>query len=370
MKTLKTFLFLAITASALFSCKRDDVQPTSYSLQLELIKKQYKEIAYNRAMQYRDSLAKFQSSATAFANLPIIGRHNSAKESFKGLQKAYYASMVYSSNQGALGTLFGDIRSLYAPNINISFVDYTSQNPSAGIVNDPNVGVDQGSLQVAEASGGPNDRLFAFQPIEFMLWGEDLSNTSGGQRQHFDYSTANNFERRKAVLKSSVDVFTSRAYSLMNETNYRLTIESESSRSFYKNLIGAMQFTLVDFLSNQVIQPSRTTGNEGYELSPYGDETNAILVHVLKEIRFCLTDEDAVQVQTSYFLLDLFKEMDEEKANSFVENLDQIILSISNTKTPFDQLMKTNSGKDILGTWHASFATLSALLEEFKKKVP
>lgn len=370
MKTLKTFLILGISSVVLFACKRDDLQPTSYTLQLELIKSQYKEIALNRAKQYNDSLIKFQNAATAFSSLPVVGRHNMAKESFKGLQKAFFGSMIYASDQGALASLFGDYSSLYAPNNNIEFIDYTSQYPNSGIVNDPNIGVDQVSLQIAEDAGGPYDRLFALQPIEFMLWGEDLFANSGGQRPHFDYSTAANFERRKAIMKSMVDVFTTRAKNLQNETNYRISVESESAKTFYKNLIGAMQYTLAVFLSKEVIERGRVNELEGYELSPFADETNQIILHVLKELRFCLTADQPNEVETGYFLLNLFNEMDEVSANRLMDVLDQLILSVSTSQTPFDQLIKSSAGKEILVSWEAKLNEISGLLWIFKNRIP
>jgi putative iron-regulated protein len=90
--------------------------------------------------------------------------------------------------------------------IDETFIDYTTGNPSGGIVNDPS-GFPQITVQVlaTSAQNGIETIATGFHAVEFLLWGQRADQTQGpGTRPYTDYvdgGTAANQDRRRTYLQ-------------------------------------------------------------------------------------------------------------------------------------------------------------------------
>jgi putative iron-regulated protein len=90
--------------------------------------------------------------------------------------------------------------------IDESFIDYTQQSPSGGIINDP-TGYPQINAQIlatADQKGGIENLSTGFHAVEFLLWGERPNPAQGpGVRPYTDFvdsGTAANQDRRRTYL--------------------------------------------------------------------------------------------------------------------------------------------------------------------------
>ena len=88
-----------------------------------------------------------------------------------------------------------------------AYVDYVDGAPDAGIINDvvafPDITADV--LVAANEQGGETNISTGWHAIEFLLWGQDLTAGSPGDRPFTDYTTAPNAERRATYLSLLVD---------------------------------------------------------------------------------------------------------------------------------------------------------------------
>jgi putative iron-regulated protein len=84
-----------------------------------------------------------------------------------------------------------------------AYIDYTVGAESAGIVNHPNEypAITSQLLADANEKDGEANIATGYHAIEFLLWGQDLSESGPGARPHTDYSTAPNAERRREYLR-------------------------------------------------------------------------------------------------------------------------------------------------------------------------
>ncbi|MPY93200.1 MAG: iron-regulated protein [Acidimicrobiia bacterium] len=87
-------------------------------------------------------------------------------------------------------------------------VDYVEGNPGAGIVNMaaefPEITTDV--LESANEEGGETNISTGWHAIEFLLWGQDLSEDGPGARPVSDYTTAPNAARRATYLTLLADL--------------------------------------------------------------------------------------------------------------------------------------------------------------------
>ncbi|HZO15932.1 MAG TPA: imelysin family protein, partial [Polyangiaceae bacterium] len=84
-----------------------------------------------------------------------------------------------------------------------AYIDYVVDDPTSGIVNDAAMEISAEDLEALNEQGGEKNIATGFHAIEFLLWGQDQSETGPGNRPATDYvagGTAQNQDRRGAYL--------------------------------------------------------------------------------------------------------------------------------------------------------------------------
>ena len=86
-----------------------------------------------------------------------------------------------------------------------SYVDYVEGKPNAGFINNPKFKLSKASLAKANEHGGEENISTGWHAIEFLLWGQDLSETGPGDRPFDDYvkGKGRNAERRAQYRRFS-----------------------------------------------------------------------------------------------------------------------------------------------------------------------
>ncbi|HTO01799.1 MAG TPA: imelysin family protein, partial [Microthrixaceae bacterium] len=166
-----------------------------------------------------------------------------------------------------------------------AYVDYVEGDITAGIINDvatyPEVTKDV--LVETNEEGGETNISTGWHAIEFLLWGQDLSETSPGNRPVTDYTTAANAERRATYLNLLGDVLVSDLTSVAEQwdpagdDNYRKTFLADPAAAvghIFRG-IGALS---VGELSGERIVVAVDTKDEEDEHSCFSDNTNADVV--------------------------------------------------------------------------------------------
>jgi putative iron-regulated protein len=193
---------LAAASTLLAACHGSD---SSSSDPTSAVLRQY---AVTLDANYKDDVTLAQalkSAVDAFVAAP-------SADGLAACQKAWLAAhQVYG--QGEYSRFFGGPIDQAQGAINEwpideTFIDYTSQTPSGGIINDaaqyPNIS--PVVLATADEKGGIENLSTGFHAIEFLLWGERPQPDQGpGTRPYTDYAdggTAANQARRRLYLQT------------------------------------------------------------------------------------------------------------------------------------------------------------------------
>ena len=117
-----------------------------------------------------------------------------------------------------------------------AYIDYVVGSADAGIVNNPGDYPEISANVLLELNelGGEANVSTGWHAIEFLLWGQDLSETGPGDRPVEDYTTNANADRRAEYLRVSSDQLVTHLQELVDawapgRSNYRSSFETMAS---------------------------------------------------------------------------------------------------------------------------------------------
>lgn len=180
-------LFLAFS---LIACGSDD---DSSGLKQQVIA-DYKQVVLRN---YEDALAhakRLEQAVVAFTNTPTAESHEAAKQAWLAARVPYGPSEVFRFYEGPIDTSAGDGGPEGLINgwpLDENYIDYTRDNPSAGIINKPEQYRELSASVLAEANEAAGERAIStgFHAIEFLLWGQDdvKPGSGAGKRSYTDF---------------------------------------------------------------------------------------------------------------------------------------------------------------------------------------
>ncbi len=224
-----------------------------------------------------------------------------------------------------------------------AYIDYVEGDLTAGIVNDPETFpvIDAALLVSLNEEGGEENVSTGWHAIEFLLWGQDLSQGGPGERSVEDYTTAGNADRRATYLAVASDVLVAHLQDMVDawapgrSDNYRAGfVSADPDDSIQKIITGIGELSRGELAGERMTVAFEERSQED-EHSCFSDNTKADIV------------ANAVGIQIVYSgdyggvsgpgIKDLIAAVDDELA----EELDaQIRASVNLAKmipSPFDQ---------------------------------
>ncbi len=171
-------------------------------------------------------------------------------------------------------------------------IDYVEGDEYTGLINDRTVSLDGDALLTLHGQGGPEKITLGWQAIEFMLWGQDVSEEGPGARAHTDFIDGErpNAERRRQYLQWITAQLVEDLQTLRNawapgqDAAYRAAFEqggAESLRRMMRALIGLTR----DELAAERIEVPLGTQDQEDELSCFSDNTDRDLVAAVQGIQ-------------------------------------------------------------------------------------
>jgi putative iron-regulated protein len=226
-----------------------------------------------------------------------------------------------------------------------------------GIVNDPTLlpEVTEAGLEALNQQGETPEVSevnvsVGYHPIEFLLWGQDLSATGPGERPFTDYLLGDpagmNQDRRRAYLDAASELLTDHltdvrdAWAPDTAGNYRAEFEALPPREGLRRILLGMGSLSGGELSGQRINVPYTTKDQNDEHSCFSDTTlqdhyyDALGIQNVYLGRYVRTDGTMVSGPS---LSDMVRARDPELDARFRMELEESIAAIQAIPAPFDQ---------------------------------
>ena len=219
----KPFLLSMALVTSVTACMK---QPTQSHVEAteESVKQHYVTLAYAAYSDSLQSAKALQSAVDRFIQDPTEANLSFAKLAYKNARIPYQQSEIMRWDSDiALQTVTPNQQvvsvdewegQVNAWPLDEGFIDYTADNQSSGIINNPTDYPDISKTLLIDqnGNGGEANVTTGVHAIEFLLWGQDLNGTQAGagERTASDYNVkaceVGNCQRRADYLEAATDL--------------------------------------------------------------------------------------------------------------------------------------------------------------------
>jgi len=299
-KTL-TLCSVSLLALCAVGCGGDDETDTGTELPANASEAitNYADIVY---ASYSDSLEEARALDAAIASFvaaPSQAGLTAARDAWKASREPYLQTEVYRFYEGPIDTTEGDGGPeglINAWPLDESYIDYVVGGEDDGMVNDPQMTIDKDT--VTGANEGENETTIStgYHAIEFLLWGQDLSDTGPGARPFTDYvtgegGTASNQDRRGQYLTTVSELLVENLESLVaawdpdESGNYRESFLADPPATALGKIMSGMIILSGFETGGERVQAALDSHDQEDEHSCFSDNTHRDMVQDVQGIQ-------------------------------------------------------------------------------------
>jgi putative iron-regulated protein len=236
---------------------------------------------------YADTLAAakdLQATIAAFLKAPSAEGLDKARKAWLDAREFYGQTEAFRFYGGPIDDENGPEGQINAWPLDEAYVDYVEGKPDAGMVNNPKVKITKAALIEANERGGEENISAGWHAIEFLLWGQDQSETGPGNRSFEDYviGKGKNAERRAQYLTAATQLLVDDLGTLVKawkpkSKNYRAQFEKGGKESVRKIIVGLGSLSRGE-LSGERMEVALNSQDQEDEHSCFSDNTHRDVV--------------------------------------------------------------------------------------------
>ena len=152
---------------------------------------QYANLVYANYSDTLSSAKAMQKAIADFTKAPSAQGLEDAKKAWLAAREVYGQTEAFRFYSGPTDSDTGPEGRLNSWPLDESYIDSVSGKPNAGIINNPKVKITKANLAKLNERGGEENIAAGWHAIEFLLWGQDQSDTGPGNRSFEDYVDSN-----------------------------------------------------------------------------------------------------------------------------------------------------------------------------------
>ncbi|MFW5330411.1 imelysin family protein [Hydrogenophaga sp. ZJX-1] len=243
---------------------------------------------------YADTLAAakdLQATIAAFVAAPSAEGLDKARKAWLDAREFYGQTEAFRFYGGPIDDANGPEGQINAWPLDEAYVDYVTGKPKAGMVNNPKFKITKAALTKANERGGEENISAGWHAIEFLLWGQDVSETGPGNRSFEDYvkGKGENAERRAQYLTVATELLVDDLSAMAkawepNAKNYRARFEKGGKESVRKIIVGLGSLSRGE-LSGERMEVALNSQDQEDEHSCFSDNTHRDVVNNAKGIQ-------------------------------------------------------------------------------------
>lgn len=236
---------------------------------------------------YSDTLAaaqEMQTAIKAFVNAPSADGLAAARKAWLGAREFYGQTEAFRFYGGPIDDDKGPEGQINAWPLDEAYVDYVQGKPKAGLINNTKFKITKTNLAKFNERGGEENISSGWHAIEFLLWGQDLSDTGPGNRSFEDYVDGKtpNADRRRQFLTVATELLVDDLNFLVKawapgQKNYRARFEKGGKESVRKIIVGLGSLSRGE-LSGERMEVALNSQDQEDEHSCFSDNTHRDIV--------------------------------------------------------------------------------------------
>jgi putative iron-regulated protein len=299
---------------------------------------------------YEDALAgarAMQQAILAFTAAPSADTLTAARKAWLAARESYGQTEAFRFYGGPIDDSKGPEGRINAWPMDESFVDGVQGKAAAGLINNRKFVISKKTLSVQNERGGEENIATGWHAIEFLLWGQDLSETGPGNRSAEDFvdGKAPNADRRRQYLNVVTELliddlgFLVKAWAPGQKANYRARFEKGGNESVRKMLVGLGSLSRGE-LAGERLEVALNSQDQEDEHSCFSDNThrdavnNALGIENVWLGRYRRADGSVLQGPG---LRDLVAAKDAALAERTTQQMRASVLAAEGIQAPFDR---------------------------------
>jgi len=379
-KVLSRALIVAAGLGATLACSSESDTEAEAALPAESSEaiRTYGEIVHASYADSLDAAKDMDAAIESFLDDPSEDTLAAAKRSWLTAREPYLQTEVYRFYDGPIDNPDdGPEGMINAWPLDEAYIDYTLDDPSSGIINDPDVEISAESLMSLNEQGGEKNIATGFHAIEFLLWGQDQSDDGPGNRSYTDYVVADgdgHAERRALYLRTVSGLLVEHLQGLVDEwkdgeDNYRADFEKLEPKLALGRIFTGM-INLSGFeTGGERLQAALDSGSQEDEHSCFSDNTHRDMIQDIQGIlnvwqgRYVRADRDEVE---GVSLESIVREVDAALADEIDDQIHESLDLANDLETPFDQEIapENEAGNERVSKLVTSLHKVDGALEE------
>jgi putative iron-regulated protein len=310
----------------------------------EAVATTYADLVYANYSDATAAAEDLRESIGAFVDAPSDDTLSAAREAWLTAREPYTPTEAFRFYDGPIDNPDdGPEGQINAWPLDEAYIDYVDGDPSAGLINDT-AGVPEITTDVlveANEQGGETNISTGWHAIEFLLWGQDLSEDGPGDRPVTDYTTSPTAERRSTTLTLLSDLLIEDLASVRDQWDpdggaYREEFLADPQQAVSSMLRGIGALSSGE-LAGERISVAYETKDQEDEHSCFSDNTNADILGNAAGIRnVYLADHPDVDGTS---LSDVVGEADADLDEQLRTQMDENVERAEALEGPFDQLI-------------------------------
>ncbi|TAF43220.1 MAG: hypothetical protein EAZ51_07110 [Sphingobacteriales bacterium] len=371
----KIIVFACLATTIFFACKKNKVDNS------QVTDADKKEVIVNHAnivlASYEDSynlVLNLQTKINTFITNPTDANLEGCKTAWKASRVVYNQTDAYRFSDGPIDHENGPEGLMNGWPMDEQFIDYVKGDATSGIINNPKTypNITPEVLENLNENGGETNIATGYHAIEFLLWGQDLSALTAGQRPYTDYviganGTNANQNRRALYLKAAVGLLISNFEYLINQWKlggvYRTKFTSQMpADSALTSIVRSIGSLTKGELANERMAVALTNQDQEDEHSCFSDNThidvqyNFIGIQNVYMGKYVRTNGEVVQGKS---LSDLITKKDANKNNLVLAQFSDAKAKLFAIQAPFDQEIILTAGRERVSAAINSCRTLA-----------
>ena len=260
---------------------------------------------------YQDVLTTavtMQDAIKAFTAAPSADTQAAARKAWLMAREYYGQTEAFRFYGGPIDNDDGPEGRINAWPMDESYVDSVNGKKTAGLVNNRKQAITKKALSGLNERGGEENIATGWHAIEFMLWGQDLSETGPGNRSFEDFvdGKAPNADRRRQYLNVVTELLVDdlsglvKAWAPGQKANYRAKFEKGGNESLRKMFVSLGSLSRGE-LAGERLEVALASQDQEDEHSCFSDNTHRDAVTNAKGIenvwlgRFVRVDGSTLQ---------------------------------------------------------------------------
>ena len=309
---------------------------------------------------YEDSLETartLQAAVEAFVAQPSGETLSAARQAWLGSREPYLQTEVYRFYEGPIDNAADGPEGLInAWPLDELYIDYGAADPEAGLINDPSQTIDGEELESLNEQGGEKNIATGYHAIEFLLWGQDQSDSGPGDRPYTDYlegdeATAPNGDRRGQYLLTVTELLVGHLEDLVkawaaDEDNYRRSFENVGDEEALTRILTGMIVLSGFETGGERLQTAYDSSDQEDEHSCFSDNTHRDMVQDVRGVQnvwlgqYERTDGDRVE---GVAIRDVVRAHDVGLADELDTAIQQSLADAEALEPPFDREIQADN---------------------------